>query len=76
MKDKICFQLTENETKAAEEFIEEHRNCCKEKLGKEFFSSTGGGFTYIITPIGLGSCISIRCNSCEEVKDITDSESW
>lgn len=74
--DVIKFTLNETESQSAEEFIKEHKNCCKEKLGKEFFSSTGGGFTYIITPTGLGFCISIRCNSCGEIKDITDSESW
>lgn len=74
--DVIKFTLNEVESQAAEGFINEHKNCCKEKSGKEVFSSIGGGFTYIITPTGLGSCISIRCNSCGEVKDITDSESW
>lgn len=76
MKNEICFKLTEKESQAAEEFIEEHKNCCKEKLGKEVFSSIGGGFTYIITPVSLGLCVSIICNSCGKVKDITDSESW
>lgn len=74
--DVIKFTLNEVESEAAESFIKKHKNCCKEKLGKEFFSSTGGGFTYLITPTGLGLCVSIRCNSCGQIKDITDSESW
>lgn len=72
----IKFELDSKETTAAKEFIEKHKNCCKEKLGKEFFSTTGGGFTYIITPTGLGICVSIRCNSCGKIKDITNSNNW
>jgi hypothetical protein len=51
-------------------------NCCEEILNKEIFSSTGGGFSYIITPTGLGPIISIRCNSCGKIEDITNSKDW
>lgn len=68
--------ITDNEEKEAREFYEKHKDCCRKVLKKEFFSTTGGGFSYIITPTGLGNCVSIRCNSCGEIEDITDSENW
>lgn len=68
--------FTDNEYIAAGEFRKEHKDCCKKILGKEHFSTTGGAFTYIITPTGLGNIIKIKCNSCNEIKDITDAESW
>ncbi len=73
----IIFELDEKESQEAREFIKEHRH--KEDYeteGKMGFSTTGGGFTYEITPTGLGPCITIKCNKCSETKDITDSEGW
>lgn len=74
--DVIKFELTETESKAARAFMEEHKNCCMEKLGKRFFSSIGGEFTYTIIPTGLGLCTRIQCNSCGASKDITDTDNW
>lgn len=68
--------LTEKEEKERIEFINNHKNCVQEILNKPFFSTTGGQFTYLITPTGLGNCISIRCNVCGDIKDITDSDIW
>lgn len=68
--------FTDNEYVAAREFKKEHKDCCKNILGKESFSTTGGAFTYIITPTGLGNNIIIKCNSCGEIKDITDVDGW
>ena len=72
----ISFGLTINEEKEVKEFYKEHKNCCKEVLGKDIYSTTGGEFSYIITPTGLGLCTIIRCNSCGAEKDITDYENW
>ena len=72
----MIFRLNEKEAQNANDFMKEHKNCCKEKLGKPFFSSTGGQFSYTITPTGLGLGISIKCNACGEQKDITNSEDW
>ena len=63
------YNMTKNEEKEAKKFMKEHENC-------SFTSSIGGKFSYIITPTGLGECVSIRCNACEAIKDITDIESW
>jgi hypothetical protein len=69
-------KLEGKEAEEARIFQIEHQNCCREKLGKDFFSTTGGGFSYIVTPTGLGDIIVIRCNSCKAEKDITDTENW
>jgi ribosomal protein S27E len=73
----ITFELNEVETKRAHEFIEAHSH--QEELnsmGRSTFSAMGHQFTYMITPGGLGSLVSIKCNLCNEVKDITDTDSW
>lgn len=67
------FELTENEERAYKEFYKQHKNCCDTFLGKPFFSTTGGQFTFIITPTGLGLIISVKCNVCGKIKDITDN---
>ena len=68
--------FTDSEYTASREFKKEHRDCCKKIFRKEYFSATGGAFTYIITPTGLGNIIKIKCNSCGKIKDITDEDSW
>lgn len=68
--------LTESEEKEYKQFYEKHKNCCKNILGKEVFSTTGGGFSFIITPTGLGNIIEVRCNSCGDSEDITDISNW
>ena len=74
--DVIKFELSETESEAARAFIKEHKDCCMKKLGKRFFSSIGGEFTYTIIPTGLGLCTRIQCNSCGASKDITDTNNW
>lgn len=71
----LCY-LSAKEYEESNEFQKKHRDCCRRVLKKEFFSSTGGGFSFIVTPTGIGDCITIRCNSCGEEKDITDTSSW
>lgn len=72
----ITITFSENESKDAMKFMEKHRKCCQKILGKPVFSTTGGGFSYIITPTGLGNCIIIKYNSCGKEKDITDISNW
>lgn len=61
------------EEKAYKEFIKKHKNCCEMFLGKPFFSTTGGQFTFIITPTGLGNIINVKCNACGKIQDITNN---
>jgi ssDNA-binding Zn-finger/Zn-ribbon topoisomerase 1 len=71
------FELDEKETKAAKAFREKHNhNDELIKQGKLAFSTLGQQFTYTITPGGLGSCVTIKCDYCSEEEDITDIENW
>lgn len=71
--DKITF--TEKEKERIEQFRARHRNCPQYYLGKAFFSTTGGQYTFIITPTGLGNVVRIKCNVCDTIEDITD-DNW
>ena len=75
--NNIIFELNEKESQESRDFIKDHRH--REEYmaeGKMGFSTTGGGFTYEITPTGLGPCIEIKCNKCGATKELTDSDSW
>lgn len=67
--------LNETEKERTDTFLREHTNCCR-KQGKLYFSTIGGGITYLITPTGLGDLIVIRCNSCGKEETITDTDCW
>lgn len=73
---KINFILNEQECKECKQFYKEHKNCCKNILGKDVFSTTGGELSFIITPTGLGNIIEVKCNSCGKTENITDVTNW
>ena len=58
--------MSNKEKEFAKQFKEEHLHKYDERLG----------FSYIVTPTGIGNGLNIRCNQCEEEKDITDYENW
>lgn len=62
----MVFKLNKKEKDKAEEFMKKHKSC---RCNGEYFS-------YIFTPTGIGYSIEIRCNSCNEVLDITDYSAW
>ena len=73
----ITFELNEKESEKALEFMESHAHQEDlKKMGRASFSAMGHQFTYMITPGGLGSLVSIKCNMCQEVKEITDTSDW
>ena len=75
--NNIRFTLDDKETQEALDFMKKHDHSEEFlKQGKLGFSTLGQQFTYIITPGGLGSGISIKCNQCHEIKDITNTENW
>lgn len=76
MKIMKNFKLTEKETSEIQEFMKKHENCCFEKLNKHFFSTTGGQFSFIFTPTGLGNVVIIKCNACDKTEDVTDISNW
>ena len=55
IKNNDIRELTEEEKEKANNFYKEHKDCCRKKTGKMLFSSTGGGFEYILdwTPVGF-----------------------
>jgi hypothetical protein len=77
MKENIKFELNDIETQRALLFMKEHDHRYDlKKDGKLSFSTLGMQFTYIITPGGLGDCVTIKCNYCDESRVITDIDSW
>ena len=63
------FVIGNNALQEIKEFQEKHKEC-------EFTSTIGGKFSYIFTPTGLGPVIEIRCNACDEIKDVTNIDDW
>jgi hypothetical protein len=66
MDRKRYFFLTEQEAKSADVFEKKHSKCGDRKHS----------FMYCFTFTGIGNKVCIRCNSCEETKDITDVTTW
>ena len=52
-----------------EAFCKEHRKCGRH-------STIGGGVSVIVTGTGLGYIFECRCNRCNKIKDITNSDNW
>jgi hypothetical protein len=64
--------FTDKEQKEIDLFNKEHEKCISD------INATEGNYkvSYIITPNGLGYLLEIRCNVCNKIKDITDSNGW
>lgn len=60
------------EKENSNKFYDEHKHCCENILGNPFYSSTGGGFSYIVEWTPVGCLFSMECNSCKTIKNITD----
>lgn len=69
------FELSEKELENYYKWLQCH---LKEKHdGKwPYAGAAGGSISFIFTPTGLGDCISVQCNHCNEIKSITDFEAW
>ena len=70
------FEMNDKEEKAYEAFCEKHKDCCRKRLGKRFFSTIGGQYTLHLTGTGLGYCWVVECNACHKKEDITDTSDW
>lgn len=65
----VNFVLNQLEVEEYKNFILSHKNCkCK--------ATIGGKISIIFTPTGLGNAITVRCNVCDEEKEITDVSNW
>ena len=67
---QMKFELTENEEKAAKEFIAKHRKSCI------YPSGASPHCVYIFVPTGIGDICRIECSHCKEQVDITDYNCW
>ena len=65
----ISVTLSPKEKNNLNKFHIKH-NKCKSNL------AIGVRFTYLITPSGLGTFVSVRCNICNDIKNINDFEDW
>ena len=76
-KTDIRFILSQEESEAAKQFMEEHNHMDEFLKNKKLaFSSLGMQFSFNITPGGFGNCVSIKCNHCGKEKDITYTGNW
>lgn len=64
----MTIEITEEQELLVKEFLEKHKTCKHKR-----FAPT---HSYIITPGGIGYCMYVRCNACEEQENITDYDNW
>ena len=65
----VNFVLNQIEEEEYKNFILSHKKC-------KCSAAIGGKISIIFTPTGLGNAITIRCNACDEEKEITDVSNW
>lgn len=71
-KDKIisqlmnrkCFDITENEQKAIDEWVEKHTQ--EKHNGSHYSGAIGGRYTYEFTPTSIGTVGVIKCSCGDE----------
>lgn len=68
------FEISKQEYKNLHEWLEKHNKTC---LYADPMSqgAIGGRLSYIFTPTGLGTCISVKC-ACDKEINITDTSDW
>lgn len=59
------FELNEKEEKLADQFVKVH-----------YVSCDSARISYIITPTGIGTGVSVQCKCCGALEDISDYDSW
>lgn len=67
--ENFRIDFTPKEQKAMVKFQNKHARC-------GFKDAIGGKFQYIFCPTGVGIFIRIKCNVCNEWRDITDLDAW
>ena len=68
------FELNEIESTRANNFIAWHKRC-RPKINSDTLPQYAP-FSYIFTPLGIGTSIKIKCPYCGKEKNITDISSW
>lgn len=67
----IWFDLSEEETKRANEFIEKHKECAR-KIGDPI----GTSFVFEIMPTSIGTFTKIKCLGCKEELNLTEYDKF
>ena len=71
------FELNENETIEANEWIEEHSKVCPVSFAKGNLPTAGEHYYFKFIPHGLGTTCRVGCLYCKDAsKDITDISNW
>jgi hypothetical protein len=80
---KMKFVLDEKETKKAMDFIKKQDKIVMKKQNKKipwqktpYYGMIGEGYTYTITPTGLGNTIVITNNKTKEKLNVTNFDDW
>ena len=66
------FKLTKYELKESKKWIKKHS---KDHVIQDT-AAIGGRWSYIFTPTSIGDFVSIKCNACNESKQISDLSSF
>ena len=63
------FTLNYEQLTQIEEFRKKHKH-------ENQNSTIGGKLSFIFTPTSIGVITDIKCNACNEIKDITNYNNW
>lgn len=63
-----CFELTDEEEKKSNKWINKHMINCP--------PNRGTSYSYEFIPTGLGDVIKVKCSKCGETYDVTDYSIW
>ena len=75
--ERVKFELTEQETKDAIEFMKEHNKVCPHNFKNDNVPVSGEHYYYKIIPGGFGLNVEIGCIYCKDAhKNITDMDNW
>ena len=66
LKSHSLFLMSDLELKKGKDFRAEHYKSCK----------NGGTYWYKLTGTGIGTAISIKCDTCGAEENITDTTNW
>ena len=64
INNRALVVLSDEEIIEADKFKKKHYDCCK------------SGIEYIISFTGIGTCIKVKCENCNDSLDITDYGNW
>lgn len=72
----INFVLSDKQEKQWHEFQEKHKECCRKKTGRDIASPSGGGYSVIFSPTGIGDIVHFKCHFCGQEENVTDYDCW